>query len=107
MIKVYDPVKSTPCKNISLAIKASTAMVEYNEDFDTDALIEFLEEFPIRVLKVLKREKINGRSFLTLTDEELKKLDMKDDDRKELLKKINEVKETNKVKPEVYINIRC
>ena len=82
-------------------------MVEYNEDFDTDALIEFLEEFPGRVLNVLKREKINGRSFLTLTDEELKKLDMRDNDRKELLKKIDQAKEANKVKPEVYINIRC
>ena len=57
-------------------------MAEYSEDFDTDALIEFLEDFPGRVFKVLKREKINGRSFLTLTDEELKKLGMKDDDRK-------------------------
>ena len=80
-------------------------MVEYSEDFDTDALIEFLEDFPGRVLKVLKREKVNGRSFLTLTDEELKKLGMKDDDRKELLKKIYEIKEANKEKPKVYIYI--
>ena len=80
-------------------------MDEYSEDFDTDALIEFLEDFPGRVLKVLKREKINGKSFLTLTDEELKKLGMKDDDRKELLKKIYEIKEANKEKPEVYIYI--
>ena len=80
-------------------------MVEYSEDFDTDALIEFLEDFPGRVLKVLKREKVNGRSFLTLTDEELKKLGMKDDDRKGLLKKIYEIKEANKEKPKVYIYI--
>ena len=82
-------------------------MAEYSVDFDTDALLEFLEDFAGRVLKFLKQEKINGRSFLTLTDEELKKLGMKDNDRKELLKKIDEVKETKKVKPEVYINIIC
>ena len=48
-------------------------MTEYSEDFDTDALIEFLEDLKGRVLKILKQGKINGRSFLTLTDEELKK----------------------------------
>ena len=79
-------------------------MAEYSEDFDTEALIEFLEDFTGRVHKVLRQKKINGRSFLTLTDEELRKSDMKDNDREELLKKINEVKETCKTKPEVYIN---
>lgn len=79
-------------------------MAEYREDFDTDALIEFLEDFTGRVHRVLKQKKINGRSFLTLTDEELRKSDMKDNEREDLLKKINEVKETCKAKPEVYIN---
>ena len=80
-------------------------MAEYSEDFDTDALIEFLEDLKGRVLKVLRREKINGRSFLTLTDEELRKFGMKDDDREELLMKIDEVKETKKAKLEVCLNI--
>ena len=78
-------------------------MAEYSEDFDTEALIEFLDDLKRRVLRVLKENKINGRSFLTLTDEELKKLGMKDNDREELLKKIDEVKKTNKAKPEVCI----
>ena len=80
-------------------------MAEYSEDFDTDALMEFLEDFAGRVLKFLRQEKINGRSFLTLTDEKLRKLGMNDNDREELLKKIEEVKEANKVKPGVCINI--
>ena len=79
-------------------------MAEYSEDFDTDALIEFLEDFPGRVHKTLIQKKINGRSFLTLTDKELRQFGMKDNDREELLKKINEVKETRKAKPKVYIN---
>ena len=79
-------------------------MAEYSEDFDTDALIEFLEDFTGRVHKVLRQKKINGRSFLTLTDEELRQSGMKDDDREELLKKINEVKKT-KAKSEVCTNI--
>ena len=79
-------------------------MAEYSEDFDTDALLEFLEDFSGRVHKTLRQNKINGRSFLTLTDEELRKSGMKDNDREELLKKINEVKETCKAKPKVYIN---
>ena len=82
-------------------------MAEYSEDFDTNALIDFLEDFPGRVHRVLRQGKINGRSFLTLTDEELKKLGMKDEDRKKLLKKIDEVKEANKTKSEVCINIMC
>ena len=80
-------------------------MAGYREDFDTDALIDFLEDFTGRVHKVLKQGKINGRSFLKLTDEGLKKLGMKDDDRNKLLKKINEIKETKKEKSEVCINI--
>ena len=80
-------------------------MTEYSEDFDTDALIEFLEDLKGRVLRILRQGKINGRSFLTLTDQELKKLGMKDDDRKELLMKIDEVKETKKAKLEVSLNI--
>ena len=77
-------------------------MAKYSEDFNTNALIEFLEDFTGRVHKVLQRNKIDGRSFLTLTDEKLMKLDMKlESDRKDLLKKIDEIKETNKVKLEV------
>ena len=76
-------------------------MAEYSEDFDTEALIEFLEDFTGRVHKVLKQNKINGRSFLTLTDKELRQFGMKDNDREEVLKKIDEVKETCKANPEV------
>ena len=76
-------------------------MAEYSEDFDTEALIEFLEDFTGRVHKVLKQNKINGRSFLTLTDKELRQFGMKDNDREEVLKKIDEVKETCKTNPEV------
>lgn len=82
-------------------------MAEYSEGFDTDALLDFLEDSPGRVHKILRQKKINGRSFLTLTDEELRKSGMKDNDREDLLKKIEEVKETCKVNPEVYINIMC
>ena len=80
-------------------------MAEYSEDFDTDALIKFLVDLRARVHNILRQEKIDGRSFLTLTDEELRKLDMKDGDREELLEIIYDIKETKKAKPEVCINM--
>ena len=71
-------------------------MAEFSEDFDTEKLIDFLDSFKIfgfRVLRVLEDAKIDGHTFLQLTDGKLLKLGMKEEeDRKAILKKISELK---------------
>lgn len=80
-------------------------MAEFSEDFDTDDLIEFLDSFKIfsfRVLRVLEDAKIDGHTFLQLTDGELLTLGMKkEEDRIALLRKISELKKG--FEQEVYL----
>ena len=80
-------------------------MAEFNKDFDTDDLIDFLDSFKIfsfRVLSVLGGAKIDGHTFLQLTDGELLTLGMKkEEDRIALLRKISELKKESE--QEVYL----
>ena len=80
-------------------------MAEFSEDFDTYDLIDFLDRFKIfsfKVLEVLENAKIDGHTFLQLTDGELLKLGMKkEEDRIALLRKISELKKG--FEQEVYL----
>ena len=61
--------------------------------FNTEDLISFLQDLSGRVHTILRQKKINGRSFLLLTDEELLRLGMKEmRDRRAVLQKIRELK---------------
>ena len=69
-------------------------------NFNTEELIGFLQDLSGRVHTILRKNKINGRSFLLLTDEELLRLGMKEvHDRRAVLQKIGELKK--ELKPEV------
>ena len=62
-------------------------------NFNTEELIGFLQDLSGRVHTILRQKKINGRSFLLLTDEELLRLGMKEmHDRRAVLQKIRELK---------------
>lgn len=62
-------------------------------NFNTEELIGFLQDLSGRVYTILRKNKINGRSFLLLTDEELLRLGMKEvQDRRAVLQKIRELK---------------
>ena len=80
-------------------------MAEFSEDFDTEKLTEFFYSFKIfsfKVLRVLEDAKIDGHTFLQLTDGKLLKLGIKkEEDRKAILKKISELKKG--FEQEVYL----
>ena len=68
--------------------------------FNTEELIDFLQDLSGRVHAILRQKKINGRSFMLLTDEELLRFDMEEEsDRIQVLQKIHEL--TRELEPKV------
>ena len=69
-------------------------------NFNTEELIGFLQDLSGRVHTIIRQKKINGRSFLLLTDEELLRFDMEEEsDRIQVLQKIHEL--TGELEPKV------
>ena len=68
-------------------------------NFNTEELIDCLQDLPGRVHTILRKNKINGRSFLLLTDEELLRFDMEESDRIQVLQRIHEM--IRELEPEV------
>ena len=68
-------------------------------NFNTEELIDYLEDLSERVHTFLRQKQINCRSFLLFTNEELLMFDMEERDRIQVLQKIHEM--TRELGPEV------
>jgi hypothetical protein len=73
---------SSPASPASITEEISSrTMSDVVKDFDTEGLIEYLERKDLKLdeddIKILRKEKISGRSFLKLTEEKLERYGMK------------------------------
>ena len=73
---------SSPASPASITEEISTrTMSDVVKDFNTEELIDYLERKDLKLdeddIKILRKEKISGRSFLKLTEEKLERYGMK------------------------------